>query len=342
MAKIDITLPDPMMRLIEQQTGADHSGGVEDYLRMLIQRDLDGEQEPAPGEAVETSATEVPERSVEAKAEFLSAMSHELRTPLNAILGFGQLLEANPDEPLTPTQAASVTQIILGGRRLLRLIDEIVDLAKAEAGQVDVQTQTVPVDDVVAECIEELRETAEQREIRITTQILNAPAVRADRTRFKQVLRHLIANAVKFNRHGGTVHISSSSDTSGMLVLRVLDTGNGIPYDRSQDVFDPFVRLVPDSDKPAGSGIGLSLCRNLIGTMGGNMGFESVPDIGSNFWVELPQADAPAPAPRTQSSQAAEALFAGPQGEVFYVEDNPANLDLMKAVCNSRCKTRPL
>lgn len=321
------------MQWVEARTRDGQHDDASAYIRDLIQQHHDA------ATAEVTEADTVAGKPIEPtglpKHEFLSAMSHELRTPLNAILGFGQLLESNPEEPLTEAQTTGLAQIMGGGRRLIRLIDEILDLAKVEAGQLDVETDDVLVADIVEECREQVAEAAAERKIKIITQLGDNPTVRADRDRFKQVVLNLMQNAVKHNRQGGMVHVTTTSETSGMLCLRVLDTGVGIPDDRSEDVFRPFVRLARNSGAgdPTGAGVGLSLSRHLIGTMGGNMGFESVPEIGTNFWIELPQADRNAVAPRL-SPEAAEELFAAPRGTVVYIEDNQANLDLMKAVFN--------
>ena len=153
------------------------------------------------------AAKEEAESASRAKSDFLSAMSHELRTPLNAVLGFGQLLERNADEPLTETQRGYVGYILTGGSHLLALIEEVLDLAKIEAGKAALRLEDLSPEEIASDCLAVARTLAQKRDIEIIDRVSGRalPRVRADSTRLKQVLLNLLSNAVKYNRVGGTV-----------------------------------------------------------------------------------------------------------------------------------------
>lgn len=257
--------------------------------RIGIVRDVTKEKEAAETLRI---AREDAEQANTAKSEFLSSMSHELRTPLNAILGFAQLLKCNFDGTLSDDQITEIGQILSSGEHLLGLINEVLDLAKIEAGRTEFNVEAVPVTGIVAECREMIEFEAEQRGIEIVTEIEDDCWVSADRTRFKQVLLNLMSNAVKYNREGGSINLSTATTSRGVLRFRVSDTGIGISKGREEDVFRPFVRLEPKSATATGTGIGLSICRRLVEAMDGTLGFESELGVGSTFWVELPNSTA--------------------------------------------------
>ncbi|MEK7244710.1 MAG: ATP-binding protein, partial [Pseudomonadota bacterium] len=282
-------------------------------------------------------AQETADKANQAKSEFLSSMSHELRTPLNAILGFAQLLQYNPKEPLTETQADSVGIILKGGEHLLKLIDEVLDLAKIEAGRT-----TLSIEDVsTAALFEEVRSLIEPMAEKAKVALEMIPpepdvAIRADYTRTKQVLLNLLSNAVKYNFEGGRVMVRAVPSAGGVLRLGVADTGPGIPAEKQSELFQTFNRLGAEATEVEGTGIGLALSKKLVELMGGAIGFESELGVGSTFWVDMPLAEQPAIAAITALIEGTEMKKSGElpavRGTILYVEDNPDNLMLMEAV----------
>lgn len=225
------------------------------------------------------------EEASRAKSEFLSHMSHELRTPLNAILGFGQLLEMDASLDADARDAAS--EIVKAGRHLLGLINEVLDLARLESGHVAITLESLDLQEAVDECIGLVRPLAASRSIQISQAIPAGMSVRADRTRLRQVLLNLLSNAVKYNRDGGAVQLDATAG-DGLVRMTVCDTGKGIPPDRLDELFQPFNRLAEEHGAVEGTGIGLSLTRQLMGLMGGAIGATSQLGEGTCFWIELP------------------------------------------------------
>jgi PAS domain S-box-containing protein len=273
-----------------------------------------------------------------AKSEFLSSMSHELRTPLNAILGFAQLLQRDKRAPLSDRHKERVGQILKGGEHLLRLIDDILDLSRIEAGRVSISTEPVSVGDLLDELRRTLEPTAAREGIALELEALPSglPMVSADRTRFAQILMNLGSNAIKYNRPSGKVTFVVSVPRHGRVRVTVRDTGIGIPWDKQEKLFQPFQRAGQETGPIEGTGIGLVITKRLAHLMEGDVGFESLPHEGSSFWVELPAHESVAP--HTDASRAAEG---GPhvplrgRREVLYVEDNPANVTFMRDLVDS-------
>ena len=272
------------------------------------------------------------------KTEFLSRISHELRTPLNAILGFGQLLQL---DDLTTEQSESVDHMLRGGRHLLGLINEVLDISRIETGNLALSVEVVDLLEVVTETADLIRPLAAEREITLD----RLPSgegrwiVQADRQRLKQVLLNLASNAVKYNRHGGTIRIACRRTPGDRVGVDVADTGPGIPPDKMERLFMPFDRLGAEQSEVQGTGLGLALSQGLMEAMGGTLTAHSAEGEGTTFTLELAVAgepvDADDAAPPELAGQPPDAV-AGPRHTILYVEDNPSNLRLVERVLARR------
>ncbi|MEJ7729636.1 MAG: PAS domain S-box protein [Polyangiaceae bacterium] len=275
------------------------------------------------------------EAGSKAKSEFLSWMSHELRTPLNAILGFAQLLQRDKREPLSTRHRERADQVLKSGQHLLKLIDEVLDLSRIEAGRVTISMEPVSVGGAIAEVADTLRSLAERHGVRLEVAggVATVPMVRADRMRFVQILVNYGSNAIKYNRSGGQVTIDATTLATGEVRTIVEDTGMGIALDKQDRLFQPFQRAGQETGPIEGTGIGLALSKQLAELMGGKVGFRSTPDQGSAFWLQLPAVlgAAPTDVARRPSAGASGLADVGPR-TVLYVEDNPANIALMRDV----------
>ncbi len=281
------------------------------------------------------SARSVAERANLAKSEFLSSMSHELRSPLNAILGFAQLMESDAPPP-TPSQGESIAQILQAGWHLLKLIDEILDLAKVESGQVPLSREPVSLAEVLLECQGMLEPQAQQRRIRMTfPRFDSAFFVSADRTRVKQVVINLLSNAIKYNVKEGTVEVTCTDVVPGRVRVSIGDSGPGLSAEQLPQLFQPFHRLGQEAGPEEGTGIGLVVAKRLVELMGGVIGVGSTVGVGSVFWFELTAVAAPRLASgefETVPKERRTVSNGLRRYTLLYVEDNPANLRLVEQI----------
>jgi signal transduction histidine kinase/CheY-like chemotaxis protein len=272
------------------------------------------------------------------KSSFLSRVSHELRTPLNAVLGFAQLLRLGA---LSDDQHEAVGHILKAGRHLLTLIDEVLDISRAETGDIALSLEPVGVVAALDDARSLVQPMADDRSIDFVVDI--APAaeryVLADQQRLKQVLLNLLSNAVKFNRDAGTVTLSLR-DAADRLQIRIGDEGPGIAEHDRHRLFIPFERLDAAARGIQGTGIGLALSRHLVDAMQGTLDYESTLGQGSTFWVELPRAEPVVDGVTRIEADVAAQILERPRAAatrtVLYVEDNLANLELVERVLARR------
>ncbi|MCH8157948.1 MAG: PAS domain S-box protein, partial [Nitrospinae bacterium] len=276
-----------------------------------------------------------------AKSDFLAHMSHELRTPMNAILGFGQLIEMDPSEPVGPNQKMRLKEILKAGNHLLDLINSVLDLSRIEAGKMDLSIGNILVNDLAEEALTLIEPLARSHGIRLNKSFKNQDPfwVRADQTRLKQVLLNLLSNAIKYNRENGEVDLDFSKTSNDRVLIRVSDTGAGIPENLHETVFEPFNRLQADQTAVEGTGIGLTISRKLVQLMNGSIDFKSSPETGTCFMIELPQghptgAGLPPDQPRTDEATIPEKKPSA--FSLLYIEDTPANLELVKQILKQR------
>jgi PAS domain S-box-containing protein len=225
-----------------------------------------------------------------AKSDFLAMMSHELRTPLNAIGGYVQLLEMGVHGPITPAQAEALGRVTRSQQHLLRLINDILNLARIESGRVDYDLQTISLNDVVMTTLPMIEPQIAAKGLRYDLDVPAGLQVAADREKLEQIVLNLLSNATKFTPDGGSLRIEGAAahGSDDFVELRVSDTGVGIPADRLELVFEPFVQVERShAARVEGTGLGLSISRDLARGMGGDLTAESTPGVGSTFTIRL-------------------------------------------------------
>jgi PAS domain S-box-containing protein len=238
-------------------------------------------------EAALRTAKEEAERSSRFKDQFLSTMSHELRTPLNAVVGFSELLMDDKHGPLTERQHRYVKHIRTGGFHLLKLINDILDLSKIEAGRLQLSTLTLDVSECFREVVESLCPLAENKKLTIQRGDTDL-TVAADETRFKQVLMNLLGNAIKFTPEHGLIQLDANAQ-GDFVRIDMRDSGPGIPPGEEQRIFETFYRAEQWGNTVEGSGLGLAITRRLVELQGGQISVETRPNAGCCFSFTLPK-----------------------------------------------------
>lgn len=278
------------------------------------------------------------EQESRAKTEFLARMSHELRTPLNAVLGFAALLAHDRDEPPSTRQRERLDRIETAGRRLLLMIDEVLELAGEDESAMPILFEPIDLRQAAAECQQRNQSVAEQAGVTLRLQVAGPAAwVRSDRLRVARVLDQLVDNAIRFNWPGGSVDLrllAEERDGAAGWVLALRDSGRGMSPRQLAAAFEPFQRLGVEQEGIDGPGIGLAIVRRYVQRLGGRIEADSRPGRGSEFRVWLPQGDDVAPA--TEKAAPATPTAERPALRVLCVEDNPVNLLLLREVFNMR------
>jgi PAS domain S-box-containing protein len=252
------------------------------------------------------------------KNEFVSIVSHELRTPLTSIRGSLGLMEGGAVGEMPPKARDLLRIARQNADRLIRLINDILDLEKIESGKIQLQIERLEPREVVESTVAELRGMALLYKVSLEMQVQAADAIAGDRDRVIQVLTNLLSNAIKFSPEGGTVTVELASGSPGFLRCAVRDRGQGIPPEARERLFNRFEQLEPaNTRRRGGTGLGLAISRSLVDQQGGRIGVDSTPGQGSTFWFELPLV----PLPNASDSMAAS-LDAQPG--VLVVEDDPA------------------
>jgi PAS domain S-box-containing protein len=280
------------------------------------------------------AAKEIAEESNQAKTAFLGRMSHELRTPLNAILGFIQIMEMSPGTEPLAAHHDNLKTMARSGWSLLQIIEDLINLSQIEAGKVALHMEKVDVSTCINECVELLTPLAKERSVNINYEDdpWDCLTAWADPFRLKQVLTNLLSNAIKYNRDHGNVTVSRQR-LHDRLLIRISDTGLGIPESEYPSLFQPFSRVVERPYTIEGAGIGLSIAKQLVELMKGAIGVESEVGQGSTFWIELPLADdqesasTPDPALPNDYSETTNR-----QATLLCIEDNPDHINLIESI----------
>ncbi len=271
------------------------------------------------------------QRTYQARREFLSRVSHELRTPLNAVIGFSDLMRTDPREPLTPTQMSRLDRVVDGGQYLLRLVNDLLDVARLEVGEMSIALGSVRLAPVLRNAVDLLETVRAARGV--TIDIEEPPPqlfVVADPVRLKQVFVNILSNAIKYNRDRGTVHVGFAM-TPSQAVLAVRDEGAGMSAQQQRDLFIPFRRLGDEPNATEGAGLGLVISRHLAERQGGSLDVASTPGQGTTVTIRL-NRDLLESVEHSdfEATTSFGSGLAGAAGVIVYVEDDPVNVLLME------------
>jgi len=300
---------------------------------VLVFRDTTEQQRVS---AALLASKEVAEKASLAKSEFLSSMSHELRTPMNAILGYGEILLddlSEAPEQCDPDFVSDLrdytSNILQAGRNLLELINEVLDLTRIESGHIELNITRADVVTVLKSCIAELRPKLAEKNLTLDIgTLLAAPVyVLADADRLRQILNQVLSNAVKHNREGGNICLQLDSPSAERVRLQVKDTGVGMTAEQQTQIFNPFLRI-SGRNLSKGTGVGLTIAKQLLEIMDGRITVDSQANVGSTFWIELPTGET--------SKVSANAPEASRKYLLLYIEDSRTNVSLMANILRER------
>ena len=281
-----------------------------------------------------TTAVAALEAASRAKSDFLASMSHELRTPLNAVIGFSDLMRTEPRQGDSVSVPAEwIEHIHRSGQHLLALINDVLDLAKIEAGRLDLTLERIDLGAAVVESVAGLRPLADRKRISVQTSI-PAMIVQVDRGRFRQIVYNLLSNAIKYTPEGGRIDVEGVQ-VDGEVRLAVVDNGVGIAPEDAAAAFEEFRQVGDPADRQPGTGLGLALTKRLVEAHGGRIELESTPGEGSRFTVILRASEGPVDIAEEPPLRSIPLLRGAGPRDVLVIEDEPSGVRLLRTYLES-------